>query len=111
MIDARFSVRWPRVPLVPGYFVVTASVEGRSLAELLTAAECVARREAAQRFGDPECFTLLCNAGRTRRRSHPHVHVILAPSVRAKRRALLWLSLKHLSRPWRWPLLRRWGWE
>lgn len=110
--DATFVVRRPRVPFVPGYCVLTPMLEsshgdGAGLAELLRAAEAVARREAALRFGDPECFSLLCNAGRTRRRRWPHVHIILAPSVRAKCWALLWLSLKHLSRPWRWPLLRR----
>ncbi|MEM7156791.1 MAG: hypothetical protein AAF799_28335 [Myxococcota bacterium] len=111
-LDASFVVRRPRVPFVPGYCVLTPVVESpygseSGLAELLRVAEVVARREAVQRFGDPECFSLLCNAGRTRRRRWPHVHIILAPSVRAKRWALLWLSLKHLSRPWRWPLVRR----
>ncbi|MCH9685971.1 MAG: hypothetical protein K0V04_31340 [Deltaproteobacteria bacterium] len=103
-----FVLRRPRVPFVPGYCVLTpvAEVPGARLAELLSAAESVARREAVVRFGDPECFSLLCNAGRTRRRHGPHVHIILAPSVRAKRWALLWLSLKHLSRPWRWPVVR-----
>lgn len=103
-----FVLRRPRVPFVPDYCVLApaAEVPGASLAELLREAETVARHEAAARFGDPECFSLLCNAGRTRRRRWPHVHIILAPSVRAKRWALVWLSLKHLSRPWRWPLLR-----
>jgi hypothetical protein len=98
------------VPFVPGYCVLSVA-EGApppsGMAELLRAAELVARREAAARFGDPECFSLLCNGGRTRRCGWPHVHIILASSVRAKRRALWWLSLKQLSRPWRWPLLRR----
>ena len=105
-----FVLRRPHVPLVPDYCVLSPAEErppSVSLAELLRAAEAVARHEATRRFGDPECFSLLCNAGRTRRLHHPHVHIILAPSVRAKRWALLWLSLKHLSRPWRWPLLRR----
>ena len=106
---AGFVVRRPRVPFVPDYCVLAPAAErpGVGLAELLRAAEAVARREALARFGDPECFSLLCNAGRTRRRRWPHVHIILAPSVRAKRWALLWLSLKHLSRPWRWPGLRQ----
>jgi hypothetical protein len=105
-----FVLRRPRVPFVPDYCVLVPAepaVPSSGLAELLRAAELVARREAAARFGDPECFSLLCNAGRTRRHREPHVHIILAPSVRAKRWALLWLSLKHLSRPWRWPGLRR----
>jgi hypothetical protein len=105
-----FVLRRPRVPFVPDYCVLAPAehVPGAgSLSELLRMAEVVARREALARFGDPECFSLLCNAGRTRRRCGPHVHIILAPSVRAKRWALLWLSLKHLSRPWRWPILRR----
>ena len=105
-----FALLRPRVPFVPGYCVlvpVDHAASHRGLAELLHAAELVARREAAARFGDPECFSLLCNAGRTRRHREPHVHIILAPSVRAKRWALLWLSLKHLSRPWRWPIVRR----
>ncbi len=104
-----FILRRPHVPLVPDHCVLSpaAEVPGASLSQLLTAAESVARREAQARFGDPECFSLLCNAGRTRRRGWPHVHIILAPNVRAKRWAMLWLALKHLSRPWRWPLLRR----
>ena len=105
----RFVVHRPRVPLVPGYCVLApaADAHGVSLSVLLAAAEAVARQEASWRFGDPECFSLICNASRTRRRGWPHVHIILAPSVRAKRWAMLWLSLKHLSRPWRWPVLRR----
>lgn len=105
-----FVLRRPKVPLVPDYCVLSLDPRVAGLAdlgELLRLAEGVARGEAQARFGDPECFSLLCNAGRTRRRRWPHVHIILAPSVRAKRWALLWLSLKHLSRPWRWPLLRR----
>ena len=105
-----FVLRHPRVPLVPDYCVlalVPGHAERPTLVDLFHAAEIVARREALRRFGDPECFTLLCSASRTRRRHHPHVHIILAPSVRAKRWALLWLSLKHFSRPWRWPVLRR----
>ena len=108
-----FVVLRPRVPFVPNYCVL-ATVAGAlpegGLAELLGVAERVARREATARFGDPECFSLLCNGGRTRRCGWPHVHIILASSVRAKRWALLWLSLKQLSRPWRWPLLR-WIWS
>ncbi|MCA9652390.1 MAG: hypothetical protein H6712_18825 [Myxococcales bacterium] len=109
-LPAGFVLRRPRVPLVPGYCVLSldpARAGTSDLAELLRLADRVARGEALARFGDPECFALLCNAGRTRRRRWPHVHIILAPSVRAKRWALLWLSLKHLSRPWCWPGLRR----
>lgn len=107
MTAPRFVLLRPHVPLVPDYCVLAAEASpSESLATLLAAAEVTARREAAARFGDPECFSLLCNAGRTRRRGWPHVHIILAPSVGAKRWALLWLSLKHISRPWRWPGVR-----
>lgn len=109
MSDSRFVLRRPHVPFVSNYLVLAAApTEQRpvEMAELLRAAELVARCEANARFGDAECFTLLCNAGRTRRCQWPHVHIIVAPSVRAKRWALLWLSLKHVSRPWRWPGVR-----
>lgn len=104
-----FVLRRPRVPFVPDYCVLSLdpNASRSDQGQLLRLAEEVARGLARARFGDPECFSLLCNAGRTRRCRWPHVHIILAPSVRAKRWALLWLSLKHLSRPWRWPGLRR----
>ena len=61
---------------------------------------------AQTELGDPEAFTLLYNGARTRRCPWPHVHVLLARTVREKRWALLCFHLKHLTRWWRWPGLR-----
>jgi hypothetical protein len=91
----------PPIPFVPHYCVVSLATPscGRSdIRALCDAAHGLARREAEQRFGDSEAYTLLFNAGRTRRRPHPHVHVVLAPTVGYKRRALFWLALKHVTR-------------
>lgn len=95
----------PRVPFVPDYCVLTAA-QGTPLEVLLDQAVVVARRESTRRFGDPRCYSLLCNAGRTRRSPWPHVHIVLAPDVRAKRRAMVFLLLKHLTRPARWRIVR-----
>ena len=99
MSDAPFTLAWPRIPFVPDYCVLTARAPGAALDDLIGVAVTVAEREAARRFGDPQCYSLLCNAGRTRRCPWPHVHIILAPDVRSKRRAMLFLQLKHLTRP------------
>ncbi len=95
----------PNVPFVPDYCVLTAT-EPVPLGALLDAAVQVARQESQRRFGDPGCYTLLCNAARTRRCPWPHVHIVLAPDVRSKRRAMVFLLLKHLTRPARWRFVR-----
>ncbi len=95
----------PRVPFVPDYCVLTAA-QGTPLEVLLGQAVVVARRESLRRFGDPRCYSLLCNASRTRRSPWPHVHIVLAADVRAKRRAMVFLLLKHLTRPARWRIVR-----
>jgi hypothetical protein len=105
----------PEVPGVPHYLVLApreAEAGGSSagsdvsteradaeLAQLVALAAEVAARVARRRFGDAGCFTLLASGARARRRPWPHVHIVLAESVAAKRRALLWLSLKHVTRP------------
>lgn len=66
----------------------------------------VGRRAAQLRYGDPECYSVIYNGARTRRMSWPHFHILLAPSLAAKRRAMFFLSLKHVLRWRRWPVVR-----
>jgi hypothetical protein len=105
MKNLDIAVVRPRVPFVPDYCVLTAG-QGTPLEVLLDQAVSVARRESQRRFGDPRCYSLLCNAGRTRRSPWPHVHIVLAPDVRSKRRAMVFLLLKHVTRPSRWRIVR-----
>ncbi len=95
------------LPGVPSYFVLVDD-SAETFAEPLPWSEAadVASELARAELGDPEAFTLLYNAARTRRLSHPHVHVLLARTVAEKRRALVFFQLKHLTRWWRWPVVR-----
>ena len=61
-------------------------------------AHALGRTLGRRLHGDEECFTVLYNGGRTRRRPWPHFHVILARSPGEKRRALLALSFKRFLR-------------
>ncbi len=103
---AQYVLVRPRVPFVPDYCVLSTRAQSVTLDALLTEAVVVARQEALAKFGDPQCYSLLCNAGRTRRCPWPHVHIILAADVRSKRRAMAFLLLKHLTRPRRWRIVR-----
>ena len=101
----------PRLPFVRHYRVLHVSAhEGplspREREELVALAARLARRVARATFGDQECYSLLFNAGRTRRQPHDHVHIILARSPGEKRWALLFMALKRLLRWRRWPLVR-----
>ena len=80
----------PRLPLVRNYHVL--SLEGtpdpERVDELWVLAHRVARALAEQAHGDPECYSLLYNAERTRRRPWAHVHILLARSPEEKRWAM-----------------------
>lgn len=106
-----FRLARSRVPFVRHYFVLHAAGEAEAgrdaLGAMWRAAYQVARRLAEQYQGDPECFSVLFNGGRTRRRPWPHFHIVVTGSLSEKRRALVCISLKRLLRWWRWPVLRR----
>ena len=99
----------PKLPLVRGYYalsLVEASPGEADLVALWTLAHRLARDLASRTHGDPECFSLLFNAARTRRKPWAHVHIILARSPAQKRWVLLCLSLKRFLRWRRWPGVR-----
>jgi hypothetical protein len=50
-------------------------------------------------FGDEECFSLIYNAARTRRKPWFHIHILPARNTAAKRIAFVAFSLKNLIRP------------
>lgn len=109
-----FRLARSRVPFVRHYFVLHAppgpdgeADAGReALAAMWRAAHQVARRLAERYQGDPECFSVLFNGGRTRKRPWPHFHIVITGSLSEKRRAMVCISLKRLLRWWRWPLVR-----
>lgn len=105
----RCTIRRPKLPGLCHYYVValpTDVVSARDIEELHALAHRVGRSLGRQRFGSPECYTLIYNAARTRRCPWPHVHVITASSIADKRRNVLLLQLKHVLRWRRWPLVR-----
>lgn len=105
--NARCVLERPAIPWVRSYYVValpTAVSSHRDIHELHHLAHRVGRLLGRQRFGDPECYTLMYSAARTRRRPWPHVHVIVASSVQDKRRHVLLLQLKHVLRWRQWPM-------
>lgn len=114
--ERRFVVRAPQLPLLPHYHVVSAT-EGApppspsEIDEMWCVAHALARSLGRALFADEECFSVLYNGARTRRRPWPHFHVILARSPGEKRRALLALSAKRwlrvLWRAVRWLTRRR----
>jgi hypothetical protein len=102
----RLRVQRGRLPGVAHYYLLVATGQS-SQSFPWQAAQELAAELALTELGDPEAFTVLYNGARTRRCPWPHVHVILARTVAEKRCALLCFHLKHLTRWWRWPLLRR----
>ncbi len=115
------------LPGLNDYFVVSfdlaeTSSEAQSL--LLSSAGRYARRLAFERYGDPECYALVFNGARVRRREWPQVHIVLARTRTQRRYRLLLLYFKSPLRmgrrvmlavarlfrsadvPWR-PVLRR----
>jgi len=72
--------------------------------EMMGIATRKARDLGREYFGDDECFSLIYNGGRTRRRPWPHLHILLSPNLSAKRFAFLAFQLKRwlrrLPNPW-----------
>lgn len=100
----------PEVPFLEDYFVLWVPEEAgqpsvRDLEKFSVLAQRVAQELAWLRFGDRECYSLIYNAARTRRKSWPHFHILIADSFHRKRRAFVLLQCKHLLR---W-FQRRWA--
>ncbi|MDJ0851784.1 MAG: hypothetical protein QNK04_25685 [Myxococcota bacterium] len=101
----------PALPFLAHYHVLTFSAGPEpptpaEIDEMLVIATQKARALGRLYFCDEECFSLVYNAGRTRRRPWPHVHILPTASPAAKRIAFLLFSLKHLLRPLRSALRR-----
>jgi hypothetical protein len=96
-------LRSPPLPLVRNYHVL-AWVEGQGaptiaeIDEMWAVAHAIARELGATLYGDPECFSVLFNGERTRRKAWPHFHLILARTPGEKRWALLCLACKRWLR-------------
>jgi hypothetical protein len=91
----------PRLPGLPDYYVLSLGEAPTGEGEVEAAAALahrVGRELALWRHGDAECYSLIYNAERTRRRPWPHFHIVLARSTLDKRRAFLLLHLKHVLR-------------
>ena len=77
--------------------------------EMLLLANRKARELGRLHFGDEECFSIIYNGGRTRRKPWPHVHILPTRNLAAKRLAFLAFFLKNVLRlriaglrgPWR----------
>ena len=101
----------PYLPFLTHYHILAFAHEqgrptGAELEEMLVIANQKARTLGRLYFADEECFSLVYNGGRTRRRPWPHVHILPSASPAAKRLTFLLFSLKHVLRPLR--ALRGW---
>lgn len=99
----RCTIVRPRLPGLSDYYVLSVAEHGPPLSaaeldELSTLAHRVGRDLATQRHHDPECYSIIYNAGRTRRKPWPHFHILLAASTLQKRRSFVLLQLKHVLR-------------
>ncbi len=96
----------PSLPFLAHYHILAFAHEqgepsAAELEEMLVIANQKARTLGRLYFADEECFSLVYNGGRTRRRPWPHVHILPSASPAAKRLAFLLFSLKHVLRPLR----------
>ncbi|MCB9621159.1 MAG: hypothetical protein H6724_17095 [Sandaracinus sp.] len=94
----------PEVPGVDEYVVLHLdppddAPSSEVLERLVGQAHALARTLSFARFGHADGWSLLINGGATRRTRGIHVHVVLAGSVKEKRRAFLALQAKLLTRP------------
>lgn len=106
----RCSLTRRALPGLRTYYVLALRTKDWSqsdIGELQSLGHRVGRMLARRHYGDPECYSLLYNAARTRRRPWPHVHILVARSVADKRWCMLVFQLKHVLRWRRWPLIRQ----
>jgi hypothetical protein len=97
----RCTLSRPALPGIQKYYVLSlprSSCSAADTGELLSLAHRIGRMMATRHYQDPECYSLIYNGARTRRKPWPHVHILIAPSVSEKRKAFLFLHLKHLLR-------------
>ena len=93
----------PGLPLLPSYHVLyfpgrQGQPTDAEVAEMLALAYDAARRLGDEVFDDPECYTVLLNGARARRRPWFHVHLLPVNTVGKRRWALLCLTLKRALR-------------
>jgi hypothetical protein len=101
----------PELPGLRDYYVLSVGEDGSAstpdeIYELSVLAQRLGRDLAREQHGDPECYSIIYNAGRTRRMPWPHFHILMARSMQEKRRVFFLLHLKHLLRWRKWPLVR-----
>jgi hypothetical protein len=103
----------PGLPFLAHYHVLTfPSEQGQpshaEAEEMMMIATRKARDLGLEYFGDDECFSLIYNGRRTRRRPWLHIHILPSRSLATKRLAFLAFQLKHLLRrlPGAWSVAR-----
>lgn len=105
----RCTLENPALPFLDHYHVLSfPSEQGQPSPEETEEIVLIATRKARdlgrRYYADEECFSLIFNGMRTRRKPWLHVHILPTRTPTAKRLAFLALDLKHLLR-W-WPLRR-----
>jgi hypothetical protein len=93
----------PALPFLVHYHVLTFPAhQGQpshaEAEEMMMIATRKARDLGRECFGDDECFSLIYNGRRTRRRPWLHIHILPSRNLSAKRLAFLAFQLKHLLR-------------
>ena len=105
----------PALPFLAHYHVLSfPSYQGQPTREEADEIVLVATRKARdlgkRYYSDEECFSLIFNGKRTRRKPWLHVHILPTKNPTAKRLAFLAFYLKHLLRRWPFrclPIARR----
>jgi hypothetical protein len=99
----RCTLMEPDVPLLSDYYVLSVSEHEGQLSsaevdELFLLAQHLGRELARARHGHEQCYSIIYNAARTRRKPWPHFHILLAGSTLEKRKKFTLLQLKHVLR-------------
>ncbi len=94
----------PPLPFLAHYHVLVfphhqGPPSEKEIEEILLLANRKGRELGRSYFGDEECFSLIYNGGRTRRKPWLHVHILPTRNTAAKRIAFLAFSLKKILRP------------
>jgi len=95
----------PALPFLAHYHVLSFPADqgqpSREEAdEILLIATHKARALGMRYYADEECFSLIFNGKRTRRKPWLHIHILPTGNPTAKRLAFLAFYLKHLLRRW-----------